>query len=151
MTYYGNELYHYGVLGMKWGIRRNRSSSSSSSSSSKSKSKSSILSKFKKTRKPKKSSTTESSSSDKKKITDMTDEELRSAINRMELERRYSDMIAVRSPSEKAARKKAIKFVSNVLEKSGEQLATQVVNELGAKAINKAFGYEAVYSNNKKK
>jgi hypothetical protein len=37
------------------------------------------------------------------------------------------------------------------LEKSGESLATQVVNHFGAKALNKMIGEEVIFANNKKK
>ena len=101
-------LEHWGIKGMKWGIRRfqnpdgsltaagrKRYSDSaeggkSTSASNKSKSKSSSG----------KSSGKSSISSDdkedpviKKKVSDMTDAELNTAINRMQLEKRYTDLL----------------------------------------------------------
>ena len=37
MIYYGNELYHYGVLGMRWGVRRSKNSSKVTKTTSKNK------------------------------------------------------------------------------------------------------------------
>lgn len=67
-----NELYHYGVLGMKWGVRRNRSNISSSS-------------KFK--RKTKHDDYKEAHS--KKSVKYMSDNELRKRINRIQMEQQY--------------------------------------------------------------
>lgn len=136
------ELFHYGVKGMRWGVRRSRAQLSKSKGSS-----SRGLFKFSKKKKKNIKETTEKPAK-KKSVKDMTDEELSSAIKRLEMEKKYSDLA---SPAGQKSTFDGKKFVMNVLEKSGESLATQVVNEIGAKAINKAFGYEAVYANNKKK
>ena len=136
------ELFHYGVKGMRWGVRRSRAQLSKSKSSS-----SRGLFKFSKKKKKNIKETTEKPTK-KKSVKDMTDDELSSAIKRLEMEKKYSDLA---SPAGQKNTFDGKKFVMNVLEKSGESLATQVVNEIGAKAINKAFGYEAVYANNKKK
>lgn len=61
-----NELYHYGVLGMKWGRRKARPTSSKTSRRSK-KSKNNDLSK-------------------------MSDAELRQKINRMQMEQQYNNL-----------------------------------------------------------
>lgn len=139
------ELYHHGVKGMRWGVRRTKAQLARSSGSSK-------RGLFKFSKKKKNIKDTTEKPAKKKSIKDMTDEELKAAIDRMEgraaLEKRYSELTTP------AGQKKTFdgkKFVMNALEKSGENLATQVFNEIGAKAINKAFGYEAVYANNKKK
>lgn len=139
------ELFHHGVKGMRWGVRRTKAQLARSSGSSKK----GLFTFKKKKKKVKEQAETKPK---KKSIKDMTDEELKAAIDRMEgraaLEKRYSELTTP------AGQKKTFdgkKFVMNALEKSGENLATQVFNEVGAKAINKAFGYEAVYANNKKK
>lgn len=63
-----NTLVHYGILGMKWGIRRTPAQ----------------LSRDRRTHKK---------SSDKKKnVKEMSDDELRRTVNRLQLERQYSQL-----------------------------------------------------------
>ena len=75
------ELYHYGVLGMKWGVRRNRSTSKSSIS-----------------RKKKQKVDTRSEDSKnvaqirKKKVKQMSNQELKEVNKRLELETRYTEL-----------------------------------------------------------
>jgi hypothetical protein len=63
-----NTLVHYGILGMKWGIRRTPAQ----------------LSRDRGT--PKKSS------GEKKNVKEMSDDELRRTVNRLQLERQYSQL-----------------------------------------------------------
>ena len=75
------ELYHYGVLGMKWGVRRNRSTSKSSIP-----------------RKKKQKVDTRSEDSKnvaqirKKKVKQMSNQELKEVNKRLELETRYTEL-----------------------------------------------------------
>lgn len=70
-----NELYHYGVLGMKWGVRRNRSNTSSSSKSKRT----TIHDDYKEAH-------------SKKNVKSMSDNELRKRINRIQMEQQYSKL-----------------------------------------------------------
>ena len=90
-------------------------------------------------------------SSNKKKIKDMTNEELQARIDRMNLEKRYSELV---NPSNTETKKKLFdgrSFISNVSQRSAEELGTQVTKHFGSKLLNKLIGEEAVYANNKKK
>lgn len=63
------ELTHYGILGMKWGVRRSQAQLSRAKGSSKS-----------------------SSSEQKKNVKDMSDDELRRTVNRLQMEKQYSQL-----------------------------------------------------------
>lgn len=78
-----NELYHYGVLGMKWGVRRSKSGSSSPGKRPK-KSKSVIDPSYKKAH-------------SKKKVKYMSDNELREINKRLNMEKNYSDLTRTKS------------------------------------------------------
>lgn len=73
-----NELYHYGVKGMKWGIRRKRQSKSSKKSKRKTKTEE-IHDDYKRAH-------------TSKSIKSMSDNELRSRINRLQMEQNYSKL-----------------------------------------------------------
>lgn len=122
-----NYLAHYGVLGMKWGVRR--ASSKTSSSRSKSRSTKSLFSK----KKP----ATKKKAKTKKSAKEMTDAELKKAIERLELERKYSSL----SPRKV---NKGKDFVAKVIEKSGENIATQITTYAMGTAVNKIAGSEIV-------
>ncbi len=118
-----NSLVHYGILGMKWGVRRTpaqlarargeRSSSSSSNSKS------------------------QTSSSTKKRTRDMSDDELKTRINRLELEKKYKDL-----SRETVSRGRS--FATRVVERIGENtlvnLGTQAANHVLGNLINKMAG-----------
>lgn len=73
-----NELYHYGVLGMKWGVRRDKSTSGGSSKRRR-RSKQAIDPSYKKAH-------------TKKKLKYMSDNELREVNKRLNLEKNYRDL-----------------------------------------------------------
>lgn len=100
-----HELYHYGVLGMKWGVRRKRNSSNVE------------------TVKPK-----------KKTLSEMSDDELRSKLNRLQMEKQYKDLVRTLNPKQES---KAKTFVKKVLERSGENIATQTATYIMGKSVNK--------------
>lgn len=114
-------LVHYGIKGMKWGIRRTDAQLARARGQRKS-------DEPEKKTAPKKSE----SSLTRKSVKDMTDDELRSAISRLELERKYRDL----TPTKQSAGKK---FVTNVLKKSGENIATQFTTYVMGRAVNEAF------------
>lgn len=99
-----NELYHYGVLGMKWGVRRRRSSSNVEIP------------------KPK-----------KKTLSEMSDDELRSKLSRLQMEKQYKDLVKQLNPQQES---KAKAFVKRVLERSGENIATQATTYVMGKTAN---------------
>lgn len=131
-----NELVHYGILGMKWGVRRTPEQLARARGSSK---KTDSQSTKKKTSsKTAKKSSSKSTEAEKKKTTsEMTDEELRAKINRLELEKRYKDLAKTVSPPKST---KGKDFVLRVIERSGENIATQLTTDLMGKAVNKYIG-----------
>lgn len=82
-----NELYHYGVLGMKWGVKRSRSGSSSSGK--RSRNKPTVDPSYKKAH-------------TKKKLKYMSDNELKEINKRLNLERNYKDLTRTKSRGKKA-------------------------------------------------
>lgn len=134
-----NELYHYGVLGMKWGVRKDRNKSG------KKKAKLVLESPFKPKPKSQPSSSSSSSSS-KKSISDMSDDELRALINRMQLERQYKQMMA-QPPSKGKA------FVKKFLAENAQTIAKTAISKYANRVIDqqldKKFGKQSDKDKNK--
>ena len=110
-----NVIYHFGIKGMKWGIRRYQNKDGSLTAAGKKR-------------------YGDSSSNDE--IKDLTDQELRDRINRLNLERQYRDLT---TPSGQKQTNKGKQFVTSVLETSGKNIATQLVTYGMGTAVNKIF------------
>lgn len=110
-----NVLAHHGIKGMKWGVRR---SPEQLGHVPKKKPKFSI--KIKNGEKPKKQAEVKSKepSEKKKSVKDMSDEEIRNVINRIELERKYASLTAPQQSKGK-------KIVKEILAKSATNVATK--------------------------
>lgn len=116
-----NVLAHYGVLGMKWGIRKDRRSSSGSSkkktsnqNESSSDSKKSSSTKTSRTKNPKK----------------MSEQELRARIQRLQLEKQYRDLKSSEITEGK-------KLVNSILRDSAKNIGTQLTTYGMGKLVNK--------------
>lgn len=97
-------LAHYGVKGMKWGVRRKRGSDGKASAGT-----------------------------EKPKAKDLSDDELRKAVSRMQMERQYNDL--VKGKSGKNAGAEFVKGIAmNVARATITGLATQQVNSALKKA-----------------
>ena len=143
-----NELYHHGVKGMKWGVRKTPVRSSSGATR---KRKSNTLSLFKKKKTTRKVSSANSSPAQTKSIKDMSDDELRKKIERVRLEQQYQQL---NPKTVSRGQRIAKRVMNNVIVPSAEDLGKQVVKSFMAKGVNKALSLEGdsrVYANNKKK
>ena len=143
-----NELYHHGVKGMKWGVKKTPVRSSSGNTR---KRKSNTLSLFKKKKTTHNASVAKSSPTQTKSVKDMSDDELRRKIERVLLEQQCQQL----SPGTVSkGRRIAKRVMNNVIVPAAEDLGKQVVKSFMAKGINKALSLEGdsrVYANNKKK
>lgn len=127
-------LAHYGVLGMKWGIRKKSKTSGKTM--------------------PKKSSVTKTKKKNvkKKRIKDMTDSELIKRRERLRLEKEVKTLQNERESTAKRVLKKG-------LTKAGEKVVEEIAHDtvkfiVGEKMINKYAGTKVVNiqtSNDKKK
>lgn len=100
---YYNELYHYGILGMKWGVRRNRKSASSSASKTKPKTKRIPSEDYIQAREIK-----------KKKLYEMSNKEIETVTRRMQLEQNYKNLNRQRVS-------RGQKFVTDILTEVGKE------------------------------
>ena len=114
-----NELYHYGVLGMKWGVRRDRSRSGGS-----------------RRKRSMSDDAREASAIKKKKVSQMSNSELKKLNERSRLEQEYSRL----NPS---AVRKGWKFVAGAAGIMGTTLAvynnSNRIVQIGKKAGDKLF------------
>lgn len=129
-------LAHYGILGMKWGVRRTPEQLGHKTKSKKAK-------RSRESPKNSKDRTEQTSnpSSARKKLHELSNEELKEAISRLEMEKRYKELARSAEPPKSDAGKK---FVENVLKKSGENIATQFTTYMMGAMINKVAGSEIV-------
>ena len=136
-----NELYHFGIKGMRWGVRRYQNPDGS------------LTNAGKKRLKKGQTSNEETDSLNKSKtktVKDMSDDELRQAINRLQLEQQYKKL----SPKNVSKGKKFVDTVTNdVLKPAAIDMGKQVTKSLMTKIVNSLIKDESlkVYTNNKKK
>lgn len=123
-----NELRHYGVKGMKWGVRKQRPASGKKRGKTNAQR---IYERVTGKKEASKSTTKVSSKPAKRRISDMSDEELRSAINRMQMERTYAQLTAKEVS-------KGRQFVNDVLYNSAKSVAKDLTKEAMKKLVNKA-------------
>ena len=147
-----NELMHYGVPGMKWGVRRTPAQlGRKKTSASKS-----LFGKKKTKPKAKSESSKKETAPKKKSVKEMSDEELNAAISRLQLEQRYKEL----SPQKVSMGKKIAKTILNdVFVPAATDVGRQMVKSTLARAGNKTLGEvfkdfsdeDKIYANNKKK
>ena len=131
-----NELYHYGVLGMKWGIRRTPSQLGNKIKARKAdKKRNENLAKARKARTERQKAL----KSGKLKPKDMTSAELQKEIERMRLEQTYMELKRDTSTQNKAktfTSKYGGQLVDKLVTNVGIDLVTQLAKSAGAKGVN---------------
>lgn len=137
-----NELLHYGVLGMKWGVKKARKSSDTVDETRR---KSNTQNSNTQKSNTQKSNTQNSNTKQQSKkfvtkkqkqkqimedLNSMSDKELRDRLNRMQMEQQYIRMM---TPEKSAAKKQVEQFLIN----EGRNLASQMLREQIRKQTNK--------------
>ena len=143
-----NELYHHGVKGMKWGVKKTPVRSSSGNPR---KRKSNTLSLFKKKKTTRNSSVAKSSPEQTKSVKDMSDDELQRKIDRARLEQKYLEL----NPETVSRGRRIAKSVKDdMIVPAAVDIGKQVAKSIMANVVNKVLSLEGdskVYANNKKK
>ena len=114
---FSEELAHFGIKGMKWGVRKNRSDSGGGSSKSQS-----FLSKDEPT-------TSEWHRS--RRFDHLSNKDLKARINRIEMEKKYRDLTMTKSERRRKAIKKAIgDILANTAKKQAQLMVDKQVSAL---------------------
>lgn len=131
-----DELYHHGILGMRWGIRRTKSQLGYKTGNGKKRQGDDSDAEAK-------AASSGKSGGSKKSVTNMTDDELRNHINRLQMERQYLDLekqISAYTPQQVSRGKKFMKsmekdVITPALKDAGKNLLTKFLNKKGAELL----------------
>lgn len=137
-----NELYHHGVKGMKWGVRKTPVRSSSGNTR---KRKSNTLSLFKKKKTTRNASVVKSSPAQTKSVKDMSDDELQRKIERLRLEQRYQEL---NPKTVSRGQRIAKRVMDNIIVPAAEEAGKQIVKSILTNSANKALGINTNNGNN---
>ena len=145
-----NFLEHYGVKGMRWGVRRSNPSGGSTKTVAK---KLATNPAVKTTPKPAPKTEVKTVAKPKaeaevphgpKKASEMSTEELQKIIQRINLERQYNDLVfKPMTDGQRTNRAKAKAFAEKVLKKAGEKAVQKVADKAADKLIESIIGKAA--------
>ena len=107
-------LEHYGVLGMKWGVRKSRAQR-----------------RIEARQRRRRSASQNNSRNAQRTIKDMSDDELRAIINRLELERRVTALT-----TQPATNNRVLGFLGGVLRDSGGKVARDFTRNAAANTVS---------------
>lgn len=136
-----NVLAHYGIRGMKWGVRRYQNKDGSLTAAGK-KRYSGDGGNAGTTK------STTSSSSGRKKVSEMTDDELNRAVRRLQLEQQYRQL----NPEKISAGQKFVnKVAKDVIIPAATTVARNAVQKVMQDAVSKALKTDIKIDNDNKK
>lgn len=115
-------LYHHGIQGQKWGVRRFRNADGTLTPAGK-----------KRARARRSADSTRVKAIRKKKVSQMSNEELRDANNRLQLERQYNDLTRKKSAGKKAVQA----FIATAGTIAAIEGATNTYKRIGDKVLKK--------------
>lgn len=147
-------LAHHGILGQKWGVRRYQNKDGTLTAAGKKRygdtDNVSIWKRRKLFRTKSKSKPVEKQETPekKKRVSEMTNEELNAAIERMRLEKTYNEYVSAMSPKKKRAGKE---FVKDILKASGKKVGIELATYAMGKTINTALGTDVINLKKSKK
>lgn len=156
-------LLHYGVKGMKWGVRRSASELGNYIRKRKiAKKRQQALEKARETR-----AKNRAAEADRQKKLEagrlspkkMTDKELQARIDRLDLEKKYTDAIKSNRASQSRAKRFVDKFIDAAIDKTAENAAADIVAQAikvvltkGTNKVLEAGKFDPdIHTNNKKK
>lgn len=144
MVVYSDELCHYGIRGMRWGIRRYQNPDGSLTTAGRNRYSTgkhrSIFTRKKTTSKVKTKPAEEKPK--QKSVSEMSDAELNAFLNRKRLEQQYYQLMA--TPQKKSAVTKGKELVGKALENAAQDTLTQIAKYAMAKGVNKMLGDNVV-------
>lgn len=126
-----SELYHHGIKGMKWGVRRTRKQLDRAAGRIKKYSDGTTENK----------PSIKKASSNKSSVKSLSDDELKKRIRRLQDEKTYRELLKSEQQPKIFDGKK---FVISVLEQSGKNIATQATTYAMGTAVNKMIGKDIV-------
>ena len=144
MVVYSDELCHYGIRGMRWGIRRYQNSDGSLTTAGRKRySTGKHHSIFTRKKTTSKATTKPAEEKPKQKsVSEMSDAELNAFLNRKRLEQQYYQLMA--TPQKKSAVAKGKEMVGKALENAAQDTLTQIAKYAMAKSVNKVLGDNVV-------
>lgn len=117
------ELYHWGIKGMKWGVRRYQNKDGSLTEAGKKRQE----------RREARAASADYKRAREKSTKQMTDAELRASINRLQMEQQYKNLTA----SQKSTGRQ---LAEGILKDSTKQVAVSFITKFATSGINKLIG-----------